>query len=139
MADGPTLADNPAFPPAHTNDPAPAYIYAPNPGPAPAPVPTHTGTDHTLAPPPGPPVPPGPAPGAHHDGALAPFVVSFDDRVGNYQFQHGNTGWGYLPQVNEWAAKHHMSIKWEVTRVGGQAHQPEFEAYPICMFFLRLL
>lgn len=91
--------------------PAPAYTPAPATASAPAPAPAA----------------PIPVP-----NPMAGFVSEFDDRVGNHEFQEGNKGWGYLPQVNEWAAKHRYSIQWVVTRVGGAAHQPEFDAYPIC-------
>ncbi|KAI0347984.1 hypothetical protein BDW22DRAFT_1350110, partial [Trametopsis cervina] len=63
--------------------------------------------------------------------AAASFVTAFEDRQGIHQFQSGVTGWKYLPQVNEWAAKQRRPIEWVVTRVSGQAHQPVFSAYPI--------
>ncbi len=62
------------------------------------------------------------------------FSTAFEDRVGNYQFQHGSKEWGYVAQLHEWAAKEHKPFEWSVTRVGGQAHMPEFEAYPICVY-----
>lgn len=60
------------------------------------------------------------------------FLVAFEDRVGNYQFQHNAPGWGYLAQLHEWASKEHKPLEWVVNRVGGAAHQPEFEAFPKC-------
>jgi hypothetical protein len=60
------------------------------------------------------------------------FFVDFEDRVGNHQFQQNSPGWGYLAQLHEWASKEHKPLEWVVNRVGGQAHQPEFEAYPKC-------
>lgn len=60
------------------------------------------------------------------------FFVAFEDRVGAHQFQHNAPGWGYLAQLHEWASKEHKPLEWVVNRVGGNAHQPEFEAYPKC-------
>lgn len=47
---------------------------------------------------------------------------------------NGSKEWGYVAQLHEWAAKEHKPFEWSVTRVGGQAHMPEFEAYPICVY-----
>lgn len=67
------------------------------------------------------------------------FFTAFEDRVGNHQFQDAAKGWGYLPQVHEWAAKEHKPIEWITTRVGGSAHMPDFEAYPVwCGQHLRM-
>ncbi|KAI0095234.1 hypothetical protein BDY19DRAFT_76093 [Irpex rosettiformis] len=60
------------------------------------------------------------------------FSSSFDDRVGVHQFQHDCKEWGYVAQLHEWAAKEHKPLEWIVIRAGGEAHQPVFEAYPLC-------
>lgn len=64
------------------------------------------------------------------------FVTQFEDRQGIYQFQKGTEGYGYLPQVNEWAQKARYHLEWVCTRVGGQAHAPEFSAFPKCALWL---
>ena len=75
---------------------------------------------------------PPPGPGGGQTYAESAYSTQFDDRVGIHQFQTNCKEWGYVAQLHEWASKEHKPLVWVVTRVGGQAHQPIFEAYPVC-------
>jgi len=54
--------------------------------------------------------------------------MPFFDRTGSKVFDPPTTIRGYLCQVNEWSRG---MIYWQVLRVGGEDHMPDFQAVPI--------
>ncbi|CAL1694398.1 unnamed protein product [Somion occarium] len=55
--------------------------------------------------------------------------MSFKDRKGTFSFDEATAGRGILPQLNEWA--NGPMVQFQVERIGGQDHVPDFKATPI--------
>lgn len=66
----------------------------------------------------------------YHPLFTSKSMAGFFEREGRQKFENPEEGGrGYLPQVNEWAVG---SILWQCERVGGNDHQPQWEAHPVC-------